>query len=89
MLEETTLRFCSSRDTDRVSRSRPPRLPSTTRWSSGASGLREQPSIFLPSGAPLIELCCRGMHKELSQCTRTRPCTEISNDVDVELGREG
>lgn len=62
MLEETTLRFCSSRDTDRVSLSRPARFPSTIRGSSGTSGLRPLPSTFWLSGAPLLALCCRSNH---------------------------
>lgn len=63
MLEETTLRFCSSRDTDRVSESRLTRFPSVERCSSAGSGLRQLPSTFWPSGAPLLELCCREAKK--------------------------
>lgn len=66
MLEETTLRFCSSRDTDRVSGSRPARLPSAIRCSSNTSGMWEQPSTFWFSGAPLLELCWRGMQRRIS-----------------------
>ncbi len=82
MLEETTLRFCSSRDTDRVSGSRPARL-SATRCSSKASGLREPPSTLWLSGAPLLELCWRGMQRRTSQCLGREPCTQVSNNADI------
>ena len=75
MLQDTTLRFCSSRDTERgCSRSggsmaRPGRLPFSTRSSSAASGLREHASALWMSGtwvcgAPLLEVCCGWVEEE-------------------------
>lgn len=87
MLEETTLRFCSSRDTDRVSGSRPTRL-SATRCSSSASGLREPPSTLWLSGAPLLELCWRGMQRRISQCLGRAPWMQVSNNADIGMSNE-
>lgn len=66
ILEETTLRFCSSKDTDRVSGSRLTRLPSTGRCSSAASGFR-QPLSFWPSTAPLLELSCGSVERTMGK----------------------
>lgn len=82
ILEETTLRFCSSRDTDRVSGSRPARLTSTIRCSSTTSGLWE-PSPFWLSGAPLVELCWGGMQGRVSKCLGREPCTQDRNNADI------
>lgn len=70
MLDDTTLRFCSRRDTDRVSGSRLTLFPSTGLCSSTASGLRQPPSNFWPSETLLLELCCGGVKREISHSLR-------------------
>lgn len=66
MLDETTLRFCSRRDTDRASGSRLTRFPSTGLCSSTASGLQQPLSNLWPSETPLLELCCQGVNRGIS-----------------------
>ncbi len=76
MLEETTLRFCSSRETERVwsfsgSSARPVRLCSSTRGSSVLSRLRQGASPLCtppfwpcvgPSRWPPLQVLCREKH---------------------------
>lgn len=78
MLEETTLRFCSNRDTDRVSGSRPRRLLSASRCSSTTSGLREPPSTLWPCGAPLLKLCWKDTQRGISE--QRIICTSRKNE---------
>lgn len=89
MLEETTLRFCSSRDTDRASGSQLPRLLSTTLCSSTTSGLMEPPSTFGPSGAPLLGHCGWGMRRGISQClSRKQVNTKIYNNGHIGMSHK-